>query len=365
MRRLRTLILTAGLLVRPASASEETLSTEDLARFADLALACVHKEYPNKIAHVMDSDADAKPPRALTPAFYGCYDWHSAVHAHWLLARLTRLHPEAAFVPRARAALATSLTVDNIAKEAAYLGAKGRETFERPYGLAWLLALAQELHEWDDRQAREFSAALEPLTRAGRLPARELAAQARLPHPRGGAQSDRLRLRADPRLGEGDGRSRHGGAHRLAQPIVVSRGPQLSDRLRAGGSGFPLAVSRRGGSDAPGVGQVGFRFVAQGLPPRHPSRRIARLASGRRRDGPHRREAGPSGRAEPEPGVHARRHRKRAAGQRSAAPRSARRGGASPRSRSVRARRSPLRRRALARNVRDVPRDRARLSALR
>ena len=64
-------------------------------RFANLALACVHKEYPNKIAHVLNGDADVQPPRELTPAFYGCYDWHSAVHGHWLLARLARRFPEA------------------------------------------------------------------------------------------------------------------------------------------------------------------------------------------------------------------------------------------------------------------------------
>jgi hypothetical protein len=88
------------------------------------------------------------------------------VHGHWLLARLTRLHLDAPFATRARAALAQSLTADNIAAEAAYLGRKGRETFERPYGLAWLLALARELREWDDPQARAWAEALAPLERA-------------------------------------------------------------------------------------------------------------------------------------------------------------------------------------------------------
>jgi hypothetical protein len=66
-------------------------------RFAKLALACVHKEYPNKISHNLNSDTDVAPPRKLTPAFYGCYDWHSSVHGHWLLARLGRAFPGAAF----------------------------------------------------------------------------------------------------------------------------------------------------------------------------------------------------------------------------------------------------------------------------
>src|SRR5215211_7192399 len=74
-------------------------------RFPNLALACVHKEYPNKLAHALNGDADVKPPRVLTPSFYGCYDWNSAVHGHWLLARLARRFPEAPFAAKARAAL--------------------------------------------------------------------------------------------------------------------------------------------------------------------------------------------------------------------------------------------------------------------
>ncbi len=135
-------------------------------RFAALALACVHKEYPNKISHVLASDADVAAPRELTPAFYGCYDWHSSVHGHWLLARLARTFPDAAFARPAREALARSITAANIARESAYLQGAGRASFERPYGLAWLLQLAAELREWDDPLARELSSNLAPLERA-------------------------------------------------------------------------------------------------------------------------------------------------------------------------------------------------------
>ena len=135
-------------------------------RFAKLALECVHKEYPNKIAHTMNSDADVAPPRELTPAFFGCYDWHSSVHGHWLLARLARKFPEAPFAEAAREALRKSLTPENIAKEAEYLRGSGRASFERPYGLAWLLQLIGELREWDDPQAREMLANLRPLEEA-------------------------------------------------------------------------------------------------------------------------------------------------------------------------------------------------------
>ena len=138
-------------------------------RFANLALACVHKEYPNKISHSLNSDADVAPPRKLTPAFYGCYDWHSSVHGHWLLARLVRTFPNAPFAASAREALRQSLTADNIAQEAAYLRAEGRTSFERPYGLAWLLQLVAELREWDDPDARDMAGNLRPLEEAALL----------------------------------------------------------------------------------------------------------------------------------------------------------------------------------------------------
>lgn len=157
-----TFILFIGALVCGVAHADD-LSIDAAGRFASLALECLHREYPNKIAHVLASDADAKPPRQLTPAFFGCYDWHSSVHGHWLLARAVRSYPDAPFAIAARAALARSLTPQNIAVETAYLQTEGRASFERPYGLAWLLQLAAELHQWDDPQARQWSAALAPL----------------------------------------------------------------------------------------------------------------------------------------------------------------------------------------------------------
>jgi len=131
------------------------------ARFAKLALACVHREYPNKLAHVLNDAKDVKAPRALTPAFYGCYDWHSSVHGHWLLVRLLRMFPTAPFAAEARKALNESFTKKNIAAEVKYLEGAGRTSFERPYGLAWLLQLSAELREWDE--VRAWALMLEPL----------------------------------------------------------------------------------------------------------------------------------------------------------------------------------------------------------
>lgn len=152
-------LVSAATAAAPAGA----VTADAAGRFVTLALACVHQEYPNKIGHTMASDRDALPPRLLTPAFYGCYDWHSAVHGHWLLARAARRWPAAAFAADARAALQRSLSADNIAAELNYYVGAGRESFERPYGLAWLLALATELRRWNDPQAAQWSRNLEPL----------------------------------------------------------------------------------------------------------------------------------------------------------------------------------------------------------
>jgi hypothetical protein len=171
---LSALVLAPAFPARAASPAAPDLDADTAGRFAGLALACVHTEYPNKISHVLQSDADAKPPRALYPVFHGCYDWHSSVHGHWLLARLARLLPEAPFAGETRAALARSLTAEGIAGEVAYLDREGRASFERPYGLAWLLQLAAELRQWREGPSSEenaeaaarWSRALEPLERA-------------------------------------------------------------------------------------------------------------------------------------------------------------------------------------------------------
>lgn len=148
------------------AAPTATLAPDAAARFAALALKCLHQEYPNHISHTLNSAADARPPHELTPAFYGCLDWHSDVHGHWLLVRLLRLFPDAPFAAEARAALEQSFTAANIEAEASYLRGAGRASFERPYGLAWLLELSAELRRFDDAEARRWSGVLAPLETA-------------------------------------------------------------------------------------------------------------------------------------------------------------------------------------------------------
>lgn len=137
-------------------------------KFAQLALGCVHKEYPNKIAHVMASDADVKPPRELYPAFYGCFDWHSSVHGHWLLARYAHIYSKSPLSENAISALEKSITKENILAETQYLNTAGRASFERPYGLAWALQLGAELREWGkgNPRAKVLAQNFEPLERA-------------------------------------------------------------------------------------------------------------------------------------------------------------------------------------------------------
>ena len=157
------LVLTSpGSSAAGSDASSSGLDAGRAGHFAALALACVHKEFPNIIHHVMANADEVDSPRQLTPAFYGCFDWHSSVHGHWLLARLARAFPEADFATQARAALAANLTEANLLQEAAYMAHPQRAGFERPYGLAWLLQLAAELDEWNDPDARAWRDHLRP-----------------------------------------------------------------------------------------------------------------------------------------------------------------------------------------------------------
>lgn len=132
-------------------------------RFARLALSCVHKEYPNKISHVLNSAADAAPPRQLYPAFYGCFDWHSSVHGHWLLTRILNTDPQTPYADAIKAALAQSFTADKIAGEVAYFQQPDRASFERPYGTAWFLQLMTELRQAEFAEAAGWAETLAPL----------------------------------------------------------------------------------------------------------------------------------------------------------------------------------------------------------
>ncbi|HSB10244.1 MAG TPA: DUF2891 domain-containing protein [Blastocatellia bacterium] len=142
------------------------LTRAEASHFASLALKCVGKEYPNKLDHTMNDASEVQSPRALHPAFYGCLDWHSSVHGHWMLARLLRLFPDLPEANQIRAALNQNLSAQNVQAEVAYLNQPNRQSFERTYGWAWLLKLAEELRGWDDPDGKTWSANLQPLVDA-------------------------------------------------------------------------------------------------------------------------------------------------------------------------------------------------------
>jgi len=143
----------------------------DLARYARLALASIEREYPYHLVHGVAGPGDVRTPRELHPVFHGAYDWHSAVHGHWCVARALRLADDAAFASEAWPVLVRRLEPAALAGELDYLSAPGHAGFERPYGLAWLLQLGAELREWREPRLAAAAAALAPLESlaAGRL----------------------------------------------------------------------------------------------------------------------------------------------------------------------------------------------------
>lgn len=140
------------------------LDAAQAAILVELPLSCVQKEYPNKLGQVLGSDSDLKSPKTLRPAFYGCFDWHSAVHGHWMLLKLLKEYPDIPQAGRIREILQSHLSAENILIEKAFFEDPNNSTFERTYGWAWLLQLAAELHQWDDPLGKVLYQNLLPLT---------------------------------------------------------------------------------------------------------------------------------------------------------------------------------------------------------
>lgn len=141
-----------------------TLTRSQAARLSELPLKCIQREYPNKLGQVLNSSDELRSPKALHPAFYGCFDWHSAVHGQWLMVRLLKKFPDLSTRRKIRLALNQQLTKQNIATEISFFSTKYNDSFERTYGWAWLLKLQQELDSWDDPEAKRWSVILRPLS---------------------------------------------------------------------------------------------------------------------------------------------------------------------------------------------------------
>lgn len=140
------------------------LTIGEAQRLAQLPLKCLQKEYPNKLNQTLSDASELAGPRELHPAFYGCFDWHSSVHGHWMLVRLLKMFPEMENAGLIRQKLAENITTENIAVEVEYFLRPHEKSWERTYGWAWLLKLAEELHTWNDPLGRQLENALAPLT---------------------------------------------------------------------------------------------------------------------------------------------------------------------------------------------------------
>ena len=157
-----------GTDARPKSTADldypGMIAPELAARFSALAMTCIHQEFPNKISRTTETADAIGRPKVIFPAFYGCFDWHSSVHGHWLLVRLLRVGPQDAdWRKTAIVKLNQSFTPENLAGEVANFARPARGSWERPYGLAWYLQLMTELREWDDPQADKWLEVLQPL----------------------------------------------------------------------------------------------------------------------------------------------------------------------------------------------------------
>ncbi|APY07369.1 hypothetical protein BWZ20_03215 [Winogradskyella sp. J14-2] len=141
-----------------------TLNLEQANRLAALPVHCINTEYPNKLGQVLGGNEDLKSPQELHPAFYGCFDWHSAVHGHWSLVKLLKEFPELNNHEAIIQKLLTNISKDNIAQEVLYFKGKHNTSYERTYGWAWLLKLAEELHTWNHAEAKTLEENLQPLT---------------------------------------------------------------------------------------------------------------------------------------------------------------------------------------------------------
>ena len=146
---------------------EEILETLNLAQannLATLPVNCIQVEYPNKLNQTIGSNNDLKSPKELHPTFYGCFDWHSSVHGHWSLVSLLKQFPDLENAETIKKTLLKNISEENIAKEIKYFQGEHNKSFERTYGWAWLLKLAEELHAWDSETGKKLSNNLQPLT---------------------------------------------------------------------------------------------------------------------------------------------------------------------------------------------------------
>jgi hypothetical protein len=142
---------------------EILMNKNEASKLVELPLKCATQEYPNKLGQVIGDSTHLKQPKQLHPAFYGCFDWHSAVHGHWSMVELLRLYPDLKQADSIKNILTAHLSKENIEREVDYFQQDINNGYERMYGWAWLFKLSQALHEWDDPMAKQLHSNLQPL----------------------------------------------------------------------------------------------------------------------------------------------------------------------------------------------------------
>jgi len=163
--------ITKQKIIKPVKANlpeknnqQITLDLAQANRLANLPLTCIQQPLPYKSGVVIAKPTDLAMPIKHHPAFYGCFDWHSAVHGHWSLIYLLKNFPQLERREEAIQKLTQNLTAENIKKEVAYFSLnKESKSFERTYGWAWLLKLQEELFTWDDLMAKQLYQNIQPL----------------------------------------------------------------------------------------------------------------------------------------------------------------------------------------------------------
>ncbi len=156
--------LSGSIASGQSSGSAKTLLDASTANeWAKLVLKGVDTEFPNKLSLVYSSEDQIKTPREHFPAFYGCFDWHSSVHGHWVLVHLIREHAGIESAPRIREVLERHLSAENLEREAEFFSRDEQKTFERMYGWAWFLRLVMELEACEHPDAKRLRENLRPL----------------------------------------------------------------------------------------------------------------------------------------------------------------------------------------------------------
>lgn len=141
----------------------QTLDLEQAKKIFELPVHCIEVEFPNKMGQVLGSEKDLKRPKELRPIFYGCFDWHSAVHGYWSIVKLMKDYPQLDESGTVRSILNRNITPENVSVELSFFKDPNNLNFERTYGWAWLFQLQSELHAWSDPDAQRWAATLKPL----------------------------------------------------------------------------------------------------------------------------------------------------------------------------------------------------------